>query len=167
MLKICSLKNIDKSGPVKRPELSRRNCGSGSRGFSFVEISFAIICLGFLISPIFRMLNQSSSGTVQNRNDILAQQHATNLLANAYSLPYDHPFLTPGPARAVKNLEVPANGTVCDISVTEDVYLRTIEVFEQAPVNWPHAYKILTVRVKWKEASESAREIKIAGLVTK
>jgi type II secretory pathway pseudopilin PulG len=71
------------------------------KGFSFVEILFAIVLLGALIAPIFTLLNQSSTGTVQNRNDILAQQHATNLLAYAYSLPYDHGFLNAGPARDI------------------------------------------------------------------
>ncbi len=135
-------------------------------GFSFVEILFAVVLLGFLIAPIFTLLNQSSSGTVQNRNDILAQQHATNLLAYAYALPYDDAFLSPGPAREVKELNVSANGASLNLGMEEEMFTRTLEVDEQKPVDWPHNYKILTVRVKWKQANESAREIKVAGMVS-
>ncbi len=136
------------------------------RGFSFVEILFAVILLGALITPIFTLLNQSSTGTVQNRNDILAQQHATNLLAYAYSLPYNHAFLNAGPARTVKELTATANGSALDLGMEEDLFTRTIEVNEQKPSDWPHSYKILTVRVGWKQANESVREIKIAGMVS-
>ncbi len=135
-------------------------------GFSFVEILFAVVLLGFLIAPIFTLLNQSSSGTVQNRNDILAQQHATNLLAYAYALPYDDAFLNPGPARTVKELNVVANSASLNLGMEEEMFTRTLEVDEQKPADWPHAYKILTVRVKWKQANESAREIKVAGMVS-
>ncbi|HNX75874.1 MAG TPA: hypothetical protein PLM07_02865 [Candidatus Rifleibacterium sp.] len=135
-------------------------------GFSFVEILFAVIFLGFLIAPIFSLLTQSSSGTVQNRNDILAQQHATNLLAYAYALPYDHAFLTPGPARVIKELNVTADGKAMNLGMDEEMFTRSFEVDEHKPADWPHAYKILTVRVKWKQANESARQIKVAGLVS-
>jgi hypothetical protein len=48
----------------------------------------------------------------------------------------------------------------------EDLFTRTLEVNEQKPSGWPHSYKVLTVKVKWKLANESAREIKVAGLVS-
>ena len=144
---------------------TKKNCGYCS-GFSFVEVLFAIILLGVLIAPFFTLMTQSSSGTVQNRNDILAQQHATNLLAYAYSLPYDHNFLNAGAARTIKDLSVTANGASLDLGMEEDIFTRTIEIDEQKPADWPHAYKILTVKVKWKQANESAREIKVAGLVS-
>lgn len=144
---------------------TKKKCGFSS-GFSFVEVLFAIILLGVLIAPFFTLMTQSSSGTVQNRNDILAQQHATNLLAYAYSLPYDHNFLNAGPARTIKDLSVTANAASLDLGMEEDIFTRTIEIDEQKPADWPHAYKILTVKVKWKQANESAREIKVAGLVS-
>lgn len=137
-----------------------------NQGFSFVEILFAIVCLGFLLAPVFSIFSQGSAGTVQNRNDILAQQHATNLLAYAYALPYDHGFLVPGAARTVRDLKISADAVPLDLGMEEDIFLRTIEVSEQKPSNWPHTYKIITVRVKWKLANESAREIRVAGLVS-
>ncbi|MDD2999813.1 MAG: hypothetical protein PHV05_12185 [Candidatus Riflebacteria bacterium] len=135
-------------------------------GFSFIEILFAIICLGFLIAPIFSIFKQGSAGTVQNRNDILAQQHASNLLSYAYSLPYDHAFLNPG-TRTVNNLDVAVNSISLPLTMEESIFNRTISIEEEKPANWPFAYKILTIVVKWKQAQNIEREIKIAGLVAK
>ncbi len=135
--------------------------------FSFVEILFAIIALGILIAPIFSMFSQGSSGTVRNRNDILAQQHASNLLAYAFALPYDHAMLETGPAREVGELNVPAGSEVLPLGMEEEMFRRTIEVGEVKPVDWRFSYKTVIVKVAWKEANEVLREIQIAGLVTR
>lgn len=135
--------------------------------FSFVEILFAIIALGVLIAPIFSMFSQGSSGTVRNRNDILAQQHASNLLAYAFALPYDHVMLETGPAREVGELNVPAGSEVLPLGMEEEMFRRTIEVSEVKPVDWRFSYKTVVVKVAWKQANEVLREIQIAGLVTR
>lgn len=135
--------------------------------FSFVEILFAVIALGVLLAPIFSMFSQGSSGTIRSRNDILAQQHASNLLAYAFALPYDHAMLEPGAAREVGELNVTSGSEILPLGMEEEMFRRTIEVSEIKPVDWRFAYKTVVVKVAWKQANEIPREIQIAGLVSR
>jgi type II secretory pathway pseudopilin PulG len=134
--------------------------------FSMVEILFAIIALGVLLAPLFSVFRQGSTGTIRNRNDILAQQHASNLLAYVYSLPYGHSFLDEG-TREVNELKITAGAVELSLDMEEELFRRTIEVKEYKPGDWHFSYKLVTVRVNWKNSSEIPGEIKIAGLVSR
>lgn len=137
------------------------------QGFTFVEILFAMVCLGILLVPVFRMLGQGSAGVVRNRNEILAQQHASNIMSYAYFLPYDHEFLKVSASRELTALETNLGGTSVDLGVNEPGFRRTLQVSEVKPTAWKHAYKIVTVVVRWQERSGLNRHIKLAGLVAK
>ncbi|MBU1106618.1 MAG: hypothetical protein KKB51_08140 [Candidatus Riflebacteria bacterium] len=137
------------------------------RAFSFVEIMFAIICLGLLAAPIFNMFGQGAKGTIRNRNDILAQQHASNLMSYAFFLPYNHDFLDVSAPRDTGSLQVDFGGKTLDLSMEDPQFKRTIAVSEIKPPDWKHTYKVVTVVVRWQEPNGLNRRIKIAGLVSK
>lgn len=136
------------------------------RGFSMVEILFTIIALGVLLAPVSSIFSQGSSGTIRSRNDILAQQHAANLLAYACSLPYEHEFLKPGSATEVGELKIMAGDTELSLGMDDEPFHRTIEISEIKPAGWQFSYKIAVVKVDWKHAGEKPFSIQIAGLIT-
>ncbi len=49
-------------------------------GFSFVEVLVAILTLGVILVPLFRMFSQGASGTVQNREEVLARNMAQSIV---------------------------------------------------------------------------------------
>ncbi|OGK10796.1 MAG: hypothetical protein A2W80_03580 [Candidatus Riflebacteria bacterium GWC2_50_8] len=137
------------------------------RAFSFIEILFSIICLGILLVPIFNMFRQGTRATTQNRNDILAQQHASNLMSYAFFLPYDHDFLKVSAPRDTGSFQVDFAGKTLDLGMEDGQFKRTIEVSEIKPADWKYAYKIVTVIVRWQESNGLNRHVKVAGLVAK
>ncbi|PKL49230.1 MAG: hypothetical protein CVV42_06800 [Candidatus Riflebacteria bacterium HGW-Riflebacteria-2] len=138
-----------------------------NRGFSFVEILFAVACLGILLVPVFKMLGQGTTGVSRNRNEILAQQHASNVMSYAFFLPYDHEFLKVSPPRDVAALEAVLGGNRFDLGMAESQFSRTVAVSEVRPPDWKHTYKIVTVVVRWQENNGLNRNIKLAGLVSR
>lgn len=142
-------------------------CHSRYKGFSFIEIMFAMLCLGILLVPIFKMLKQGTTGTARNRNEILAQQHASNLMSYAFFLPYNHEFLKVSATRDIGALEVDFAGNKIDLSMNESQFRRTIAISEVKTEKWPHTYKIVRVAVSWQEPNGPNRSLKLAGLVAK
>lgn len=142
-------------------------CHNRQKGFSFIEIMFAMLCLGILLIPIFKMLSQGTTGTARNRNEILAQQHASNLMSYASFLPYEHEFLKVCAPRDLGALEVNFAGNKIDLGMDKKQFRRTLVVSEVKTKEWPHTYKIVRVSVYWQEQNMPNRCIKIAGLVSK
>lgn len=142
-----------------------------SRGFSLTEIMVACLALGIMLIPVFMMFSQGSAGTTKNRNDILAQQHASNLLAYATSLNYDDTFLKTGSQEVNEKKVNSSDGTEIDLSISEDIFKRSMEIKEYTFPGFTYAYKLITVSVKWSQTgdkkSENNREIKISGLLNK
>jgi len=137
------------------------------KGFSFIEIMFAVACLGILLVPVFKMLGQGSTGVTRNRNEILAQQHASNIMSYAFFLPYNHEFLKVSPPRDTGSFEAVFGGTRFDLGMQESQFKRTVAISEVKPANWKHPYKIVTVVVRWSEPNGLNRNVKVAGLVSK
>lgn len=136
------------------------------RAFSFVEVLIAIICLALVMIPLTTMFSFSSSGTVQNRNDILARQHAANLLDYSYSLPFDHQFLKPGTDRDVPSVSLVSAGEELKLDM-ESIFTRKISIEEVRPANWKYAYKLIKVKVSWKlDAGKTHKEQVMTGLIT-
>ncbi len=148
------------------PVFEKKSIKGFSRGFSMVEILFTIIALGVLLAPVSSIFSQGSSGTIRSRNDILAQQHAANLLAYAVSLPYEHEFLEPGPAKEVGDLQVMAGDTELSLGMDNEPFYRTIEVSEVKPADWQFCYKVAVVKISWKHAGDKTFSIQMAGLIT-
>jgi len=138
-----------------------------NRGFSFIEILFAMACLAILFLPIFKMFGQGTTGVARNRNEILAQQHASNIMSYAFFLPYDHEFLKVGPPSDVGAFEAVLGGNRFDMGMTEPQFRRTVAVSEVKPPGSKHTYKIVTVVIRWQEPNGHNRNLKLAGLVSK
>ncbi|MFZ5953185.1 MAG: type IV pilus modification PilV family protein [Candidatus Rifleibacteriota bacterium] len=135
------------------------------RAFSFVEIMIAIICLSVVLIPLTTMFSASSTGTIQNRNDILARQHAANLLDYSYSLPYADDFLKPAVDREVGKVSFKSGSEDISLEI-EQIFKRTISIEEIKPANWKYAYKLLKVRVSWFENKTIEKEIVMTGVLT-
>jgi hypothetical protein len=136
-----------------------------SMAFSFVEILIAIICLAMVMIPLTTMFSISSSGTIQNRNDILARQHVANLIDYACCLPYNHSFLKPVNEKQVDSVSI-NSGTEQLALDMESIFTRSISIEEIKPAGWKYAYKVLKVKVKWIEARNKTKEIEMTGLIT-
>jgi hypothetical protein len=134
------------------------------KAFSFVEIMIAIICLSVVLIPLTTMFSASSTGTVNNRNDILARQHAANLLDYSYSLAYNDDFLKPGAGRSVAKVSFSAGPDTVDLDM-EHIFSRTISVEEIKPANWRYAYKLIKVSVVWNEGKNLKKEIAMTGVM--
>lgn len=135
------------------------------QGFSFVEIMIAVICLAVVLIPLTTMFSASSSGTVQNRNDILARQHAANLLDYCYSIGYGDEFLKPGNERAVAAVTVKAGADELVLDMDEN-FKRTIAIEEVKPTSWRYSYKLIKVRVSWFENKNLEKDIVMTGVVS-
>ena len=51
------------------------------KGFSAIEICVVGAILTVFLIPVFTLMSQGSSGTIRNRNEIIAQQYASNYIA--------------------------------------------------------------------------------------
>lgn len=136
-----------------------------THAFSFVEILIAIVCLAMVMIPLTTMFSSGSSGTIQNRNDILARQHAANLLDYSYLLSYDNDFLKPGSEKPVPAIFY-TSGSDELLFDMEEMFTRTVSIEEVKPPNWKYSYKLITVVVSWTENNNVAKEQVMTGLVT-
>ncbi len=144
------------------------------QGFSLVEICIVCGVLAVLMIPVFAMMSKGSSVTIRNRNEILAQQHALNVINYCNITPYDDDFLKPtgDEGRPITDLKINlSNGIVIDMGMQdEDFYKiasRTIAVKEfNAGDSWPNKYKIVTVKVQWQQIGEQKpRSVSMSGLL--
>lgn len=136
-----------------------------SNAFSFAEIMIAVICLAVVLIPLTTMFSAGSSGTVNNRNDILARQHAANLLDYSYSLAYSDGFLKPGNNREVAAVSFKAGPENLTLNM-ESVFSRTISIEEVKPADWRYSYKLIKVSVSWFESKKNKKEITMTGVVS-
>lgn len=133
------------------------------QAFSFVEIMFAVVCVGLLLVPVYSIFSQGSMGAIQSRNEIIAQQHAANLLSFLSLFPYDHKFLNPTENQDFKKLELELEGEALNLE-PEAMFSRRIAIKELVPDAWQKQYKLIIVTLNWKEAGQKERELKICGI---
>lgn len=136
-----------------------------SNAFSFVEIMIAVICLAVVLIPLTTMFSAGSSGTVNNRNHILARQHAANLLDYSYSLAYSDEFLKPGADRNAVTVSFKAGSDDLTLNM-ESIFSRTISIEEVKPADWRYSYKLIKVSVTWFESKNNKKEITMTGVVS-
>lgn len=139
------------------------------KAFSMVEICVVGGILVCLLVPVFTLMSKGSSGTIKNRNDILAQQHASNVIAYVNALPYDDEFLNVTDEKIVGSLTIKAGENLIDLDMKEDMFKRTMQIKEfPATEEWPYGYKLVTVNVEWQQQGEKKiRNVKMTGLVAK
>ncbi len=152
------------------------NYKNRNKGFSFVEICVLCVILLILLIPIFTIMSRGSSGTVRNRNELLAQQYASNVIAYCNALPFDDQFLKLEGNSQTKEI---TDLVIKDIPGQENINIElaselgenasktiTISNFEKTE-NWPFNYKLVTVNVVWLQAGEiKPRNITMTGLVS-
>ncbi len=141
-------------------------------GFSLVEISIVCIILGLCLVPVFTIMSKGSSGTIRNRNEILAQQYAANLLAHCNIMAFDDDFLKPRKDSIVKGDELilTLNGVETKNEIKEEgfnkIATRTITIENFNPTDWPYKYKVITVKVEWLQPGEPKHNVTLSGLVS-
>ena len=147
------------------------------KALSLVEICIVCFILIILLVPIFTLLSRGSSGTVRNRNEILAQQYASNVIAYCNAMKYDDEFLkveNGQKTKEIKKLEITGIENQENINIELPKELGetasktiTITDFDKKD-DWPFSYKLVTVKVVWLQPGETkARELTMTGMVTK
>lgn len=141
-----------------------------NKGFSITEVMIACLALGIMLLPVFTIFSRGTAGTTKNKNDILAQQHAANLLAYASALSYDDDFLKPGEQKVKEKVVNSSDGTEIDLSITEEFFDRTMNIQEYKIDAISRAYKLVTVVVDWQQTGTkeaNKKEVKLTGLIYK
>lgn len=141
--------------------------GKKRKAFSLLEISIVCGIIIIFLVPVLTLLSRSSSGTIRNRNEILAQQHASNVIAFCNALKYDDEFLKPTDSKVPENLKINAGDNVIDLNLEENsIFSRTVAIKEFKDDNWPFHYKTITVTVQWQQPGEKdKRKLQMTGLV--
>ena len=142
-------------------------------GFSMVELCLVIVVLAVLMIPVFAMMSKGSSATIRNRNEILAQQYAMNIVAYCNIISYDDPFLQAVDEKPVGDLFIKLGADKkLDMDIKEEgfkkIASRTISIKDfNAGESWPKKYKVVTVKVSWQQPGElKRRDVTVSGLVT-
>lgn len=141
-----------------------------TKAFSIVEITIAIAILMFLLLPVFTMMTRGSKGTILNRNEILAQQYASNYIAYCNLQPFNSEYLKETTEeRNVPSLDLKKGGSAfAVIDKLEEGFSRFVSIKDFPDSHEiPYKYKVITVRVEWQQSGEKTRrKVTMCGLVT-
>ena len=138
-------------------------------GFSVIEICIVGVILTVFLVPVFTLMSRGSSGTIRNRNEILAQQYASNIIAYCNVVPFDSEKIAEINEKEVNELNIELkNGDVINIDKTEEIFKRIVSIKDYPNTDErPYRYKIITVKVEWQQIGEKKnRELIMSGLVT-
>ena len=129
--------------------------------FSLVEISIVCAILIILLVPVFTLMSKGSSTTVRNRNEILAQQYASNLIAYCNAVPFDNDYLKETDGRVIPELDVQNK-----VETTEEGFTRTLTVKDFTNDVSGDKYKMISVKVEWQQPGETKkRSVVLSGMV--
>ena len=157
--------------------------------FSIVEICIACIIIMLLIVPIFTLLSQGNSGTTQNKNEIYARAYATNILAFCNLIPFDsqaikddieieldgNPEVNTIKEKLGLVLKLDDNPKIINLNYDEDYYKNFLQLLVKRKISiknvkvgeWGYNYKLVLVKVEWKEAGKAVNNyVEISGLVS-
>ncbi len=136
-------------------------------GFSIIEICIVGVILTVFLVPVFTLMTRGSSRTIHNKNEILAQQYASNIIAYCNVLPFDSEKLAEVDEKDICELNIELKDDVINIDKTEDIFKRFVSIKDFPRTDQrPYNYKIVTVRVEWQQTGEKKREFIMSGLVT-
>lgn len=138
-------------------------------GFSAVEICVVCVILTVFLIPVFTLMSKGSSGTIRNKNEILAQQYASNYIAHCNVVAFDSEKIAETNAKEVNELNIELkDGTVINIDKTEDNFKRIVSIKDYPDTDErPFKYKIITVKIEWQQLGEKKkRDLTMSGLVT-
>ena len=132
-------------------------------GISFTEVLVTLLVVAIGVLPIFAVFSQSSSGTIRNRDEILAQTYAEELLD--LSLAKGFAAVEPTAATGVAVPEVEAGGVRTKM---DSRFTRTLVVREIGPAahhdDWPLTYRLVGVIVTWSHEGRPRRLVR-SGLL--
>ncbi len=131
-------------------------------GFSMVEISIVCCVVIVLLVPVFALMSRGSSTTIRNRNEILAQQYASNLIAYCNAVPFDNEYLTDSEGKSVPILMVKDKE-----EKIEDIFTRTLSVSTYLDDVSNRKYKLVSVKVEWQESGKANKHnVIMSGVVS-
>ena len=138
------------------------NYKENKNGFSMVEISIVCSVVIVLLVPVFALMSRGSSTTIRNRNEILAQQYASNLIAYCNAVPLDDEFLVETVGKSIPELHVKDK-----TEKLEDIFTRTLFVKNFSDDSLGSKYKLVSVKVEWQQSGKAKkRSVILSGLVT-
>ncbi len=138
------------------------------KAFTLIEISVACVVLILILFNVFLLMQQGNKGTVHNRNEIIAKQYASNIIAYYNLIPFKD--VVPLDEFVLKN----ENGFNVNIDEKMEASFKNLEPQKKCSVriepykndDWPYEYKFVTVTVEWKEPGKTKNEkVTMTGLV--
>ena len=137
-------------------------------GFSSIEICVVGAILTTFLIPVFTLMTRGSSGTIRNRNEIIAQQYASNYIAYCNVEVFDSEKLKEIEEKEINELNIELkNGSVINIDKTEKNFKRLVSIKDYPDTDErPYKYKIVTVKIEWEQLGEKKkRDFIMSGLV--
>lgn len=151
------------------------------KAFSLVEISIVCGVLMILLIPVFTMMSQGNKSTVQNRNELLANEYALNIISyvnlinyddiffqhydSNYSLLGDELILDDGHGKKI-NLNDLGESFEGLRNLKPEVYIKIIDNPGNTS-NWSYKCRVVSVKIEWKEPGLTNKQvIEKTGLVT-
>ena len=137
-------------------------------GFSLVEICIVCGILAAFLIPVFTLMSKSTSGTIKNRNEILAQQYASNVIAFCNVAPFDSDILKEADSLVISDTGNTLGGIELELpEELKNIAKKTISVKKVNQDKLPYEYKIVTVKVEWQQPGDNKkRNVTITGLVS-
>lgn len=138
------------------------------KAFTLIEICLACIVLMLILLSVFALMQQGNIGTVHNRNEIIAKQYASNIIAYYNLIPFKD--VVELDEFVLKN----ENGFNVNLDEKLEASFKNLEPKKKSKVrikhfknqNWPYEYKFVTVTVEWKEPGKSNNnKVTMTGLV--
>ncbi len=148
---------------IRKQKINRLN------GFSAVEICVVGAILTTFLIPVFTLMSKGSSGTIRNRNEIIAQQYASNYIAYCNAATFDSEKLAETEEKVINELNIEfKDGSVINIDKTENNFRRLVSIKDFPDTDErPYKYKVVTVKIEWQQLGEKKkRDLIMSGLVT-
>lgn len=140
-------------------------------GFSLAEVCVVCGILMVFLIPVFTLMSRSSSGTIRNRNEILAQMHCSNAIAFCNATKFDDDFLKVCDDVSIsEGLSINLGSSKISLDIEgedKNIFTRTKTIQDFTQDTWPYKYKLVSIKVQWLQPGErDKRSVKMTGLIT-
>ncbi len=143
------------------------------KAFTLAEICIACGVLMALLVPVLTLLSKGSSGTILNRNQIMAQEYISNVIAFYNARPFDDDELKAKDGDETKPIEEELKITNMGITIkvpeelSKLVKKKTVQIKDFSNSDMPYKYKLITATIVWLQPGETKnREVTMTSLVT-
>ena len=141
------------------------------KGFSIAEVCVVCGIMAVLLIPIFTIMSKSNTGTIRNRNEVLAQQSVSNILNRLCMQKFKSVELEATAERQITDLMKKITIAGKEIDLIDEsfdkiaTFTYSVTEFPESPT-WPNAYKVVTVYVNWQQLGNNPkRNMKMSGVV--